>query len=243
MNSIIGLLPWNLRKKLKRFLGIPDIWNTLDRIKYNGFNSSIIFDVGAYNGSWTNSCLRIFPDAKYFLFEPQIVMYNELQRFNNDENMIIENLFLGSEEDISIKFYESGTSSSALRYGDQTPIQKKSIKLDNYCKENSIDSIDILKLDVQGYELEILKGAKNCLAFTHIVLTEVSLIDVYLDCPLANDIINYLSKMKFQLFDIGDFRRRELDGHLWQCDMVFVKNNSFLISDRRKDLKHNRPLE
>ncbi len=96
-------------------------------------------------------------------------------------------------------------------------------------------------MDVQGFELEVFKGAARCLSFTELVLAEVSFIDVYVDCPLVSEIIEFLNVRNFQLFDIGDFRRRELDNNLWQCDFIFIKKDSFLVSDKRKDYKQIRP--
>ena len=51
--------------------------------------------------------------------------------------------------------------------------QVKTDSLDNYCEENNIDNIDILKIDTEGSELEVLEGAKNILQQTNIVLIEV----------------------------------------------------------------------
>ena len=99
--------------------------------------------------------------------------------------------------------------------------------MDKFCKSHSISAIDILKLDVQGYELEIFKGASLIMKSTDIILAEVSLIDIYVGSPLVNDIIHYLKEKNFLLFDIADFRRRSPNNHLWQCDMFFVKKNLF----------------
>ena len=63
--------------------------------------------------------------------------------------------------------------------------------MDTLCTNSNISKIDLLKLDVQGYELEILKGAKDILKRTSLIITEVSLIEVYKDCPLVSKIVEY----------------------------------------------------
>lgn len=238
--NIKKLFPWFLRRSLKDALEIPDMWNTLYRIQKQSFEPKIIFDVGAFRGDWSKNCLKIFPNAKYYLFEPQDKMIKYLTRIEN-EKIKIENLFLGKDDGSVVKFYEAETSSSALRFGPHTSVNKVSTSLETYCKDNSINNIDVLKLDVQGYELNILKGAQSIFNNIQIIILEVSLIDVYIDCPLVSDIIFYLDKNEYQLFDIVDFKHRELDNNLWQCDMFFVRKNSYLIMDKRKDKKQLRP--
>ena len=234
------LFPWRIRRFLKRIADVPDMWNTLYSLKEQNINPKTIFDVGAFSGDWTRNCLKIFPDSNYFLFEAQTDMADSLKMMETDQ-IITENMFLGEDDGTSVDFFEAGTSSSAFRFGPHTSIKKNTTSLDNYCRKKTINTIDILKLDVQGYELNILKGAQTILKNVNLIITEVSFNDVYVDCPLVNEVIQFLDGNQFQLFDIVDFRRREIDNHLWQCDMFFIKKDSFLLKEKRKDKKQNRP--
>ena len=174
------------------------------------------------------------------LIEPQDRLKSELERMEN-QKIIYKNLLLGRQDDAIVDFYISGTSSSILKFDSSTPVKRKTTSMDTLCKNINISKIDLLKLDVQGYELEILKGAKNVLKRTSLIITEVSLIDVYENCPLVSEIVKYLDTRDFQLFDIADFRRRELDNSLWQCDMFFIRKDNHILFDKRKDKKHQRP--
>ena len=234
------LFPWAVRRYLKKISDVPDMWNELYRLKKNHFIPKIIFDIGASNGEWTKNCRKVFPYSNYFLFEPQEEMADFLQSMETD-SIIFENLFLGEKDGTQVDFYQEGTSSSALRFGPHDPVKKLVTSIDSYCSAKSINNIDILKLDVQGYELNILTGAQSILNNVNLIITEVSLIDVYVDCPLVNEVIHFLDANQFQLFDIVDLKRRELDNHLWQCDMFFVKKDSILLRDKRKDEKQMRP--
>ena len=234
------LFPWKIRRFLKRIADVPDMWNTLYSLKEQNINPKIIFDIGAFCGDWTRNCLKVFPDSNYFLFEAQKDMADSLKMMETDQ-IITENMFLGENDGTYVDFYEAGTSSSALRFGPHTSIKKNTTSLDNYCRKKNINTIDILKLDVQGYELNILKGAKTILNNVNLIIAEVSFIDVYVDCPLVNEVIQFLDGNQFQLFDIVDLKRRPLDNHLWYCDMFFVKKDSILLKDKRKDEKQIRP--
>jgi FkbM family methyltransferase len=234
------LFPWGIRRFLKNIADVPDMWNTLYRLKEQNITPKTIFDVGAFSGEWTRNCLKIFPDSNYYLFEAQTDMADSLKMMETDQ-IITENMFLGENDGTSLDFFEAGTSSSAFRFGPHTSIKKNTTSLDNYCRGNSINTIDILKLDVQGYELNKLKGAQTILKNVNVIITEVSFIDVYVDSPLVNEVIQFLDLYQFQVFDIVDFRRREIDNHLWQCDMFFIKKDSFLLKEKRKDKKQKRP--
>lgn len=240
--NIAKNISWLIKRRLKRSVGVPDMWNSLLQLKENNFTPLNVFDIGAYDGRWTKNCSKVFSNADYFMFEPQEHLYNALSSMVSDK-IVIENLFLGERDGLEINFYEDGSGSSALRFGPNIPIKKVTTSLDSYCRKNSINSIDILKMDVQGYELNILQGAKTTLKNVQLIIAEVSLLDVYVDCPLVAEIINFLNIHHFQLFDIVDLRRRELDNNLWQCDMFFVKNDFFLLNDKRKDKKQIRPID
>jgi hypothetical protein len=92
---------------------------------------------------------------------------------------------------------------------------------------------DLLKLDVQGYELEVLKGAERALSAVKVLLTEVNLIDIYSGVPLLHDLVMWLSERGWVAFDICGLTRRPLDRALWQADMLFVPVNSALRADKR----------
>ena len=240
LQPLYKYVPWFLRRYIKNILGLPDVWNTLYQLKQRGFYPEIILDVGAFNGNWTKDCRKIFNNSQYYLIEPQDRLKSELERMEN-QKIIYKNLLLGRQDDAIVDFYISGTSSSILKFDSSTPVKRKTTSMDTLCKNINISKIDLLKLDVQGYELEILKGAKNVLKRTSLIITEVSLIDVYENCPLVSEIVKYLDTRDFQLFDIADFRRRELDNSLWQCDMFFIRKDNHILFDKRKDKKHQRP--
>ena len=90
-----------------------------------------------------------------------------------------------------------------------------------------------LKLDVQGYELEILKGGTNTLQSAEAVLMEVNLLALHDGAPLFHESAEYMGKHGFQVYDLCGLMRRPYDGALWQADVIFVRNSSPLVSSRR----------
>jgi hypothetical protein len=90
------------------------------------------------------------------------------------------------------------------------------------------DKVDFLKLDVQGFELEVLNGSSNCLKNCELVLLEASLIPVNKNCPLIIDVMSFMQERDFQLLDFCSQIRRK-DGALWQTDLMFIKKHSAFL--------------
>jgi hypothetical protein len=78
---------------------------------------------------------------------------------------------------------------------------------------------------VQGFELEVLKGAGEALARCEFVLTETSLISVNRGAPRTDEVIAFMKERGFRLFDVCAFHRRE-DHSLWQMDVLFINERS-----------------
>ena len=91
----------------------------------------------------------------------------------------------------------------------------------------------MIKLDTQGYELEVLKGGENTFKNAKAVLMEVSLLDIYKDSPLVSDVVAYMAERNFFLYDICSLMRRPLDGALYQSDFLFIKKDSELRNNKR----------
>ncbi len=92
---------------------------------------------------------------------------------------------------------------------------------------------EFLKLDVQGYELEVLKGAEKTLPQIQVILAEINLLDIHQNVPLLADVVAWLNDRDWVTYDICGFIRRPLDQALWQIDMIFVPKRSPLRIDKR----------
>lgn len=91
----------------------------------------------------------------------------------------------------------------------------------------------MIKLDVQGFEIEVLKGAANTLQQAEVCLLEVTLLNIGANEPLLFDILRFMDERNFQAYDISQFMRRPYDNALFQVDMFFVSKNSKLIAEKR----------
>jgi FkbM family methyltransferase len=136
--------------------------------------SPIIFDVGANKGQYANLINKVFDgSAKIYSFEPGKFTYSELlKNIKNIKNVKTYNFGLGSEErDMYLNYDDQGSGLASvyerkLEHANIDFKKKEKIDirtLDGFCKANKIERIDLLKIDVEGHEMEVLKGAKTIL--------------------------------------------------------------------------------
>jgi FkbM family methyltransferase len=99
------------------------------------------------------------------------------------------------------------------------------IKLQDYISDQNIENIDLLKIDTQGYELEVLKGMENYLSNVNIIISELMLYDLYEKSLSFYDLEKILHKFGFKLFDISHISKNPLNGRTDWVDVVYVNEN------------------
>lgn len=225
-----------IRDALARRLELPSIDSSLDRLKRNGFSPKHIFDVGAYQGDFAASCLQLWPTALVTCFEVLPAPAGRLKKRLGDRVELIPCL-LGAENQNEVELNMAETASSVLIESAKPQTNKSSFPM------RTIDDVveqklagngpDFLKMDVQGYELEVLKGASQCLQTVDAILAEINFLDLHDNVPLLADIVTWLSTRGWVAYDISGITRRPLDRALWQADFIFVPETSRLRHDKR----------
>lgn len=129
----------------------------------------IIFDVGAHVGDWSSFLINEYRDLKYtlYMFEPSKKTYDKLARnISASNNKIFQNIGLGDKNEILKIHYDTVEQGNASILADNKKYSEEVciVTLDSFCVQNAIDNIDFMKMDVQGYEYNVLLGAKNLLA-------------------------------------------------------------------------------
>jgi FkbM family methyltransferase len=210
----------------------------LEDLKQRGLDCQTIMDVGANITAWSRMAKKIFPAANFCLIEPQIEMKESLEEFCKEfKNSVYFLAGAGSKKDVLTLTVTDDTLGSSFLPEPETHLRESGkqreiqiITIDDLIDSSGIKLPDLMKLDIQGFELEALKGATKTFGHTEVYILEVSLISFFNmpGAPLFADVINFMMERDYVVYDFPGFYRRPLDGALGQCDICFVKKNGFL---------------
>ncbi|KRR27883.1 hypothetical protein CQ14_08575 [Bradyrhizobium lablabi] len=212
----------------------PNMRFGLSAMAKRGFSPRTVVDVGAFEGDWSRLAREIWPQSRIVMFEPNV---QKQARVSVVADALGASLFcelLGANDGAPVSFnvMESGSSVLSERSPlDRTVENRKLRRMDTVIDE--LESPVLVKIDTQGYELEVLKGAQRILPKIDAILLEVAIIEINEGAPLLDEVVAFLKLLGFVTYDILEFHRRPLDGALNQIDILFVRENSTLISDKR----------
>jgi FkbM family methyltransferase len=226
-----------IRTLLARRFQVPEIPRALERLAALGFSPAHILDVGAYRGDFARECLRLWPEARMSCFEPLAARAADLDALVQSYPRVrLHRCLVGAERRDKVALHEAETASSVLTewQPNQFPVHEYPMEtIDHVVSAETTAPPEFLKIDVQGYELEVLKGAERTLSSLRAVLTEVNLLDVHQHVPLLDELVGWMSARDWVVYDIAGLTRRPLDSALWQVDLVFVPRASPWRSDKR----------
>ena len=171
--------------------------------KIADFKNPIIFDVGSNEGESIDFFLNLFENPAIYSFEPEISSYQKLiKKYEKNKKINLFNLAFGNKKEklklkINIKsststFSEINTRSNYYnlkslilnpnKNGSFVAEEEVQVeKIDNFFNQKKIDTINILKVDTEGFELNVIEGAKETLQKTIIIIIEFQLNDMYLN--------------------------------------------------------------
>jgi FkbM family methyltransferase len=240
VKKILRRFGWELRRVPPRgTLGIDPVQDmqTVGDLS----SDSLIFDVGANVGQSVLEFKQHFPEAYVHSFEPSDAACAKLQENIRGLDRIQVNPFgLGSTTETR-PFFENthSTLSSFLKpgadcWGTVQPRPLFITTLDRYCDERNVEHIDLLKLDTQGYDLEVLKGGAKLLEAqrVHLVLVEITFCDLYENGPSIDSLYRFLKQHHFDL--VALYKMYYLKNRAGWTDALFINPNA-----RRETLKRS----
>ena len=215
----------------------PDHYVRLRRWHDNGFRPKVIYDIGAYVGGWSDMCHSIFKPDLCVLFEPQKHLQEQARaRQPSDANWKVMPVALGNADETQpMHLTENCSASSVLQpiekgvpstWGTR-PVRQQEIRiatLDGLTSAETLPPPDLVKIDVQGYEGQVIAGGKEILSKAQRIVVEVSLHPIYEKQSLLPEIASTLAGLGFEVYDIHE-TCREWAGRLWQVDL-WLKRSS-----------------
>lgn len=199
----------------------------------NNLDCNHIIDIGSNKGQFALVARRKFPKARIDSFEPLSAPADIFEKvFQNDDNTFLHRIAVGKKEDVAtIHVSNKDDSSSLLPIGKNQvslfpgteEFEQRSIKvapLTSIIAMNDIQQPAMLKIDVQGYELEVLYGCQSLFDKINYIYCECSFVELYKDQALTHEIIEFLNQNGFKLSGIYHVHYNKL-GIAIQADFLF----------------------
>jgi len=208
-------------------------------IKKVGFDPTTIVDVGVATD--TEDLYYHFPKAKYLFVEPLEEFEPSLRRlcglYPGSNYMLAAAGATDGELEIRVTPDLGGTSrfeTIESRDGayDMAPRTVPQLKIDTMWDTLELSGPALLKIDVQGGEIEVLKGAEKTLNNFEVIVLEVGLTEVYIGQPVFHEYVAYMAQRDYVVYDIIHTGYADT-GMLCQIDLVFVKKDGQFRQDQR----------
>jgi FkbM family methyltransferase len=194
-------------------------------LKKSNFNPKVVFDIGSSTCHYSRHVRDIWPECDVILFdafEPLKYLYEAL---DYKYNLVV----LSDEDDKEVKFYQNDLLPAGNSYYMETGTQnvflkdnyilKKTKKLDTIFKEQGYLYPDLIKIDVQGAELDVIKGALNVLKYTQLLIIEMQHKEYNLNAPKVDITMKYLEMLGWKCI-ANKFICNEYD-----ADYCFINTN------------------
>ncbi len=193
-----------------------------------------IIDIGSNKGQFMILIEKMFPNKIIYSFEPiEEMLQKQKKFFYYKKNVFFNNFALGNEiskkdffitnrKDSSsfLKIVENKNKSKNYEIKEKRQIQINT--LDNYFLDKNIILPILIKIDVQGFELEVLKGSKKLLKKTDYLLLEVSNSEMYRSQASEVKVIEFLKRLNFQIYKSSNWKSIK-NTSFNQRDILFKK--------------------
>lgn len=184
-------------------------------------NVNVIYDIGANKGQWRSKASKKFPFARIESFEASslALKYNFHHALLSDSN------------DRVVNWYErqgTGDSYYKEKYGNAydgiQPQKRSCCTLDTYVKDKNLARPDYIKIDVQGSELDVLRGASWVLETCHTIDSELPIIGYNQGAPNIQQYLDFFENAGFLPFEILNEHKRPFG--IVQIDMRFHRSRN-----------------
>ena len=191
----------------------------------------VIFDIGSAVLHWERHAKRIWPYSSIVCFDA----FSPLEELYKKCNVEYQMACLSDQDGVEQKFYQNdmlfGGNSLFREIGydngsvfpEENYIIKKTQTLDTIVKTNNYEYPDLIKIDAQGGEMNILKGATECLKRASFLIVELQNVHYNAGAPLANDVIDWLTSVGWVLI-VSKFSDNGPDADYCFCRLETFNN-------------------
>jgi FkbM family methyltransferase len=207
----------------------------LDGLKRRGYAPETVFDIGAADGRWTQQALQVWPDSRFYCFEPLAERQAALDQLaaNCIGKVHVHLVGLGDADTTLSLGVTDFLWDSSFAYSGASSRQVPVRRIATLFEEGAVPRPRFLKIDVQGFERRVIRGADELMSTVDFVLMECTFIPFCAEMTTLDDTIGFMGARGFSPYEFVDFLRRPLDGAMGQCDILFIRRDHALWADRR----------
>jgi FkbM family methyltransferase len=197
----------------------------LARIIARGIAINTVVDIGASTGVWSESAMPYFPGAQYLLVEAQKTHEAELKRFvaaHPNAQYVLK----AAGEKAGTIYFDDTEAFGGLAMNERVRAELVEVpvcRIDDEIASRGLPGPYLLKFDVHGFEMPILRGAERTLQNTALLIMECYNFDIAPGSLLFHDMCRHLHDLGFRVADISEPLWRPTDRMLWQMDIFFVR--------------------
>ena len=232
--NLLRFIPKDIKRRFRERAGAVTLEGRMRNLRRAGFIPRVVVDAGAFRGEWTREVLPIFPEAEFLLIEPQLSVRPALRSLaDENKNIRLRHHLLGRVAG-EVRMLVEGSNSRILPSGFEAPpgaaVESHRIEtLAEALAAEGFQSCDLLKLDLQGHELEALAGAGDLFGRIEVIMCEVSWLRIG-DVPILHEVVAEFVARGYRPYDVLGQNYRRLDRALWQTDVIFVREDSVLLA-------------
>jgi FkbM family methyltransferase len=195
----------------------------VQRVISRGIDISTVLDVGASDGRWSLSILKLFPGARYHLVEANAYHKPSLDRLIKKHDNFSYTLAVGSDQDGTVYFDPSNPfGGSAAKEKRANMMEFPATTLDTEIEKFGLLPPYLIKLDTHGFELPILNGARNALNNTSLAVMETYNFQLQPNALKFYEMCEFMERRGFSVIDLSQPAWRPRDYAFWQMDIFFV---------------------
>ncbi len=197
----------------------------LARITARGITVNTVVDIGASTGVWSESVMSYFPGAKFLLIEAQTTHKADLKRFVS-AHPNAQYVLKAAGEKAGTIYFDDADAFGGLAMNESAReglVEVPVCSIDDEVALRGLPGPYLLKFDVHGFEMPILRGAERTLQNTSLLIMECYNFEIAPGSLLFHDMCRHLHDLGFRVADMSEPLWRPSDRMLWQMDIFFVR--------------------
>lgn len=220
-----------------------DITSFCLHLAEHGFSPKQLVDVGANKGKWSGKARKVFPNCSFTLIEPQIEMKPHLDAFCRKAkkaqwiNAGVADAIGQLELTLVPNTVSSGFTMSA-EAAAKSNYQRRSVPVItlDHLLEKQLDGVpEVVKIDAEGFECKIMRGATKLIGKTELFLLEAPLVDPPEGWSSFHEIVAMMRDLEYEPFEFTGFCRMRNDPGSRLCEIAFARRHGILRAGKHSE--------